>query len=65
MKKLIIWLAKKFNVNIQTEKIVFKEIIKTEYITSGIIEGDVIIKGNLFVDGDLQVSGSITFNKKL
>ena len=64
MKKLIIWLAKVFDVNIVTEKIVVKEVmrdvIEYRYITQGKIEGDVVVDGNLLVNGNLSVSGGVT-----
>lgn len=62
MKKLIVWLAKVFNVNIEVEKVVIKEVtkIEKEYVTEGVIEGDVTIKGNLLINGKLSVSGDVT-----
>ena len=64
MKKLIIWLAKVFDVNIVKEKIVIKEVVKEvieyRYLTNGKIEGDVVVDGNLLVNGNLSVSGSVT-----
>lgn len=64
MKKLIIWLARKFDVNIVKEKIVTKEIVKEvieyRYLTNGKIEGDVVVDGNLLVNGNLSVSGGVT-----
>lgn len=68
MKKLIIWLAKVFNANIEVEKIVTKEIVKEvveyRYLTQGEIEGDVFVDGNLIINGALEVKGGVTFNKK-
>ena len=60
MKKLIKWLAKVFNANIEVEKIVVKEVIEYRYLTNGKIEGDVIVDGNLLVKGNLSVSGGVT-----
>ena len=60
MKKLIIWLAKVFDVNIVKEKIVVNEVVEYRYITNGVIEGDVIVDGNLLVNGNLSVSGGVT-----
>ena len=64
MKKLIIWLARKFDVNIVTERIVTKEVVKEfieyRYLTQGKIEGDVVVDGNLLVNGNLSVSGGVT-----
>lgn len=62
MKRLIKWLAKVFNANIVTERIVIKEVtkIKKEYVTEGVIDGDVVIKGNLLINGNLSVSGGVT-----
>ena len=60
MKKLIVWLAKVFNANIEVEKIVVKEVVEYRYLTNGKIEGDVIVDGNLLVNGNLSVSGGVT-----
>lgn len=60
MKRLIIWLARKFDVNIVTEKIVTKEVIEYRYLTNGKIEGDVVVDGDLLVNGNLSVSGGVT-----
>lgn len=64
MKKLIKWLARKFDVNIVTERIVTKEVIEYRYLTQGVIEGDVVIDGNLLIYGDLDVKGDITVFKR-
>lgn len=64
MKKLIIWLAKVFDVNIIEEKIVVKEVVEYRYLTNGVIEGDVFVEGNLTINGDLDVKGGITIYKK-
>lgn len=63
MKKLILWLAKKFNVNIEVERIITKEVIEYRYISQGVIEGDVYVHGNLAIDGKLEVSGGLTICK--
>ena len=67
MKKLIKWLAKVFDVNIVTERIVTKEVVKEVvkylYLTDGVIDGDVIVKGDLIIEGSLTVSKSITCYK--
>ena len=64
MKKLIIWLAKVFDVNIVKEKIVIKEVVKEvieyRYLTNGKIEGDVVVDGNLLVNGNLSGRGGGT-----
>lgn len=69
MKKLIIWLARKFDVNIVKEKIVIKEVVKEvieyRYLTNGKIEGDVIVKGDLIIEGSLTVSKGITCYKDI
>ena len=64
MKRLIIWLAKVFDVNIIEEKIVVKEVVEYRYITNGVIEGDVFVEGNLTINGDLDVKGGVTIYKK-
>ncbi len=62
MKRLIIWLAKKFNVNLVTEKIVIKEVEK-QIALEGVIEEDVTVKGNLIINGELSGDGEITCYK--
>lgn len=64
MKKLIVWLAKIFNANIEVEKIVVKEVVEYRYLTQGTIEGDVHVEGDLVVNGSLQVNGCVTFYYK-
>ena len=64
MKKLIIWLAKKFDVSI--EKVVYVDkIVEVPVLLTDDIEGDVLVKGNLTVKGNLKVEGDVTaFNMK-
>ena len=72
MKKFIQWLAKVFNANITTEKVVIKEVVKEvpvvkeviKHLTNGTIEGDVNVDGNLVVDGKIEATGGITCYKK-
>lgn len=68
MKKLIVWLAKVFNANIEVEKIVVKEVIKEvveyRYLSQGTIEGDVYVDGNLIINGELNVKGGVTIFRK-
>lgn len=63
MKKLIIWLARKFDVNIVKEKIVVNEVVEYRYLTNGVIEGDVFVEGNLVINGALDVKGGVTILK--
>lgn len=58
MKKFIQWLAKVFNANITTEKVVTKEVVK--YVSAGTIDGDIIVDGNLVVNGKIEATGGIT-----
>ena len=68
MKKFIQWLAKVFNANITTEKVVTKEVVKEvpvvkeviKPLTNGTIKGDVNVDGNLVVDGKIEATGGIT-----
>ena len=62
MKKFIQWLAKVFNANITTEKVVTKEVVKEviKYLTNGTIKGDVNVVGNLSVEGSITATGGIT-----
>lgn len=62
MKKVIIWLAKVFDVNI--EKTVIKKEIEYRYLVDGVYKGDIPIEGNLLVDGSVKVDGSLTFKGK-
>lgn len=64
MKRLIVWLAKVFNVNIVKETIVVNEVVEYRYLTNGVIEGDVFVEGNLVINGALDVKGSVTILKK-
>ena len=72
MKKFIQWLAKVFNANITTEKIVTKEVVKEvpvvkeviKYLTNGTIKGDINVDGNLVVNGKIEATGGITCYKK-
>ena len=72
MKKFTQWLAKVFNANITTEKVVTKEVVKEvpvvkeviKYLTNGTIKGDVNVDGNLVVDGKIEATGGITCYKK-
>ena len=68
MKKFIQWLAKVFNANITTEKVVIKEVVKEvpvvkeviKHLTNGNIKGDVNVDGNLVVNGKIEATGGIT-----
>lgn len=72
MKKFIQWLAKVFNANITTEKVVTKEVVKEapvvkeviKYLTNGTIKGDVNVDGNLVVNGKIEATGDITCYKE-
>lgn len=61
MKKIIIWLADVFNVNI-TKEVVKKE-IEYRYLTEGTIKGSVFVEGDLVIKGKLSVNGGITIYK--
>jgi hypothetical protein len=71
MKKLIIWLAKVFKVNITNEKIIYKDkivekiIYKDRVIEHTLVssDSDVYIKGNLLVEGIITVTGEIACYK--
>ena len=64
MERLILWLAKVFNVDLVKTEYVKEVVTEVKYRTSGTIEGDVNVKGNLLIEGDLRVSGGITFYKE-
>ena len=66
MKKLIIWLAKVFKVNLYVEKIVYVDkIVEKEVYVS--LDGEIIenctVKGDLTVKGYLDVTGEVTCYK--
>ena len=64
-KKIILWLAKVFNVNLP-ERVVIKEvekIVEKNVALERVIEGDVTVKGNLIVEGSLTVTGEVTCYK--
>ena len=65
MKKFLLWLVKIFNVDLVTEKIVYRDKIVEVPVEKlialeGTIDGDVTIKGNLLVEGNLTVTGEVT-----
>lgn len=62
MKKIIIWLAKVFDVSIERE--VVKKEIEYRYLVDGVYKGDIHIEGNLLVEGSVKVEGSLTFKGK-
>lgn len=64
MERLILWLAKVFNVDLVKTEYVKEVVTEVKYLTSGTIDGDVNVKGNLLIEGDLRVSGGITFYKE-
>lgn len=68
MKRLIIWLAKIFKVDLTVEKIVYRDKIVEVPIEKlialeGTIDGDVTVKGNLTVEGSLIVTGEVACYK--
>ncbi len=68
MKKLIIWLAKIFNVNLTVEKITYKDkivekVIEKQVALEGVIDGDLTVKGDLVVKGYLYTDGEISCYK--
>ena len=73
MKKLIIWLAKVFNVIITKEVIVEKLVEKIVYkdrivevqvaLDNEVIKGTCTVQGNLIVEGVLTVTGEVTCHK--
>ena len=58
MKRLIQWLARKFDANITKEVVVTKEVSKN--VASGTIQGDLNVDGNLSVNGKITATGGIT-----
>ena len=63
MKKIIIWLAKVFHVELPKAEVIkeYKWIPLDGKITGNVvIEGDVLIKGNVEVTGNLTATGYIS-----
>ena len=63
MKKILLTLAKWFNVDLTVEKVV--EVPRIEYrertvALEGVVDGDLDVKGNLTVNGSLRVVGGVT-----
>ena len=58
MKKFVLWLIKVFKLDIITERIVVKEIVR--YVSTGTINGNVLIDGNLEINVRLIVTGEIS-----
>ena len=62
MKKILLWLAKVFKVDLTKEIVITK--VETIYTTlDNEVNHDVVINGNLIIKGDLIVSGEITCYK--
>lgn len=62
MKKVLLWIAKIFKVDLTKEIVITK--VNTIYVSlDNEIKHDVIINGNLTIDGKLIVSGEITCYK--
>ena len=72
MKKIILWLARIFNVDLTVEKIIYRDriievpievikevIVEKQVALEGVIEGDVTVNGDLFVTGNIYVAGNI------
>ena len=65
-KKFIYWLINLLNVDIVTEKVVIKEVVKEILVSlneNEIINGSLTIKGNLLVKGSLDVEGEVSAYK--
>ena len=62
MKKLLLWIAKIFKIDLTKEVVITK--VETIYTTlDNEVNHDVTINGNLIIKGDLIVSGEITCYK--
>ena len=64
MKKVLLWIAKIFKIDLTKEVVITK--VETIYTTlDNEVNHDIIINGNLTVHGKINVSGEITcYNKK-
>ena len=63
MKKVLLWIAKIFKVDLTIDKVITK--VDTIYVSlDNEVKHDVTINGNLTINGKLTVSGEITcYNK--
>ena len=62
MKKVLLWLAKIFKIDLTKEVVITK--VETIYTTlDNEVNHDVTINGNLIIKGDLTVTGEITCYK--
>ena len=62
MKKVLLWIAKIFKVDLTKEIVITK--VNTIYVSlDNEVKHDVIINGNLVIEGNLDVSGEITCYK--
>lgn len=62
MKKVLLWIAKIFKVDLTKETVITK--VNTIYVSlDNEVKHDVIINGNLAIEGNLNVSGEITCYK--
>ena len=62
MKKILLWIAKIFKIDLTKEIVVTK--VNTIYVSlDNEVKHSVIIDGDLIIDGSLNVSGEITCYK--
>jgi alpha-acetolactate decarboxylase len=66
MKKLVLWLARVFKVELPqkaVEVIVEKEVVQN-YYDGDTVEGSLTVKGDLTINGVCKVNGELTVFKK-
>ena len=61
MKKILLWIADLFGVDLTVEKVVKVETVKEKQVAlGGVVDGDVTITGDLVVKGRLEVVGGVS-----
>lgn len=61
MKKILLWIADLFGVDLTVEKVVKVETVKEKQVAlGGVVDGDVTITGDLIVKGRLEVVGGVS-----
>ena len=61
MKKILLWIADLFGVDLTVEKVVKVETVKEKQVArGGVVDGDVTVTGDLIVKGRLEVVGGVS-----
>lgn len=61
MKKILLWIADLFGVDLTVEKVVKVETVKEKQVAlGGVVDGDVTVTGDLIIKGRLEVVGGVS-----